>query len=125
MSTSWLVPSSSLSRVSLNGLSAGALRVLTLNLTPDATTATPPGAPAPVAPDGGGADPPAPPAPPLPPAADRGGNQPALSATAATISSANTDRTVLGHAGGGSFSRCPVTSARTTCRYSFRASFSQ
>ena len=57
-----------------------------------------------------------PPAPPSVPVAERGGNQPALSATAATTSTLNTVSSVFGHAGAGSFSRWPVTSARTTWR---------
>src|SRR5436309_7211613 len=119
MSTSWGVPASWLSKWIVNGLSAGAVSVATSNLMPDAVIASAPGAGPPEPP--GPPDPAGPPDPPgagdppgVPPDAVRGGNQPAFSATAATMSKANTVRSVFGQAGGGSFSRCPVASARTT-----------
>src|SRR4051794_28903255 len=132
MSMSCGVPAVSLlSKWIVNGLSAGAFKVAVSNLRPSAVTWRPPpgppepggpepGAPEPGAPDGPGEPPAAP-----PPAADRGGNQPALRATAATTRSANTVTSVFGQPGAGSFSRWPVVSARTTWRYSLRASLSQ
>src|SRR4029079_4807341 len=120
MSTSWFVPASLLSNVIVNALSAGAASVATSNLIPEAVIAMPPGPPEPPGPPDGAGDPPG-----APPAAERGGNQPALSAIAATTRNPKTGSTTLGQAGAGMFSRWPVASASTTFRYSLRASLSQ
>src|SRR5215213_11473001 len=105
MSTSCGVPESLLSKLILNGLSAGAEMADTLNFTFSATIAISPGAP------DGGADAPAP-APASPSAvAGRGGNQPAFRATATTSPIAVNASSTFGQTGGGGFSRCPVRSA--------------
>src|SRR5882672_8372040 len=101
MSTSWDVPWSLLSNVIVNGLSAGAVRELTLYFTPWAVMAMPPAAPEPPGPPEGAGEPPAAP----PPAADRGGSQPALSAIAAITRNPKTGRTTFGQPGAGMFSR--------------------
>ena len=109
MSTSCGIWLSWLSKWIVKGLSAGAVSVETLNLMPDATSAIPPGPPDPPgAPDPPGppypVGAPEPPGPAVPPAAERGGNQPAVSATEATRSTAKIVISVRGQPGAGPFS---------------------
>src|SRR5687768_5584039 len=105
MSTSCGVPASWLSNVILNGASAGAVMLVLSNFTCTATSEISPGAPG-GGPDGAGDDPPSP-----APLAERGGNQPRLSATDARTRTAMRDSITFGQPGAGSLARCPVRSA--------------